>query len=166
MSTPQDVALIDARKGVAMFHKVNVPIIGLLLNMSHFICGSCDAPHELFGSADKFVNAADELGLDVLGEYLGALASRKRAGLTHRQGAARDECVGRRRRGAAGDGAEREDGGGRAGGDEERGREGVEVVVGKAGEHRRREGVARSVGDCSMASRLARIGRTLQRALM
>ncbi|BEJ14121.1 hypothetical protein CspHIS471_0312950 [Cutaneotrichosporon sp. HIS471] len=68
VSTPQDVALIDARKGVAMFNKVNVPIIGLLLNMSHFICGSCDAPHQLFGSPDKFVRAADELGLDVLGE--------------------------------------------------------------------------------------------------
>ncbi|KLT44477.1 P-loop containing nucleoside triphosphate hydrolase protein [Cutaneotrichosporon oleaginosum] len=68
VSTPQDVALIDARKGVVMFNKVNVPIIGLLLNMSHFICGSCDAPHELFGSADKFVRAAHELGLDVLGK--------------------------------------------------------------------------------------------------
>lgn len=70
VSTPQDVALIDARKGVSMFHKVNVPIIGLLLNMSHFICGACEAPHELFGSADKFVKAADDLGLDVLGEYM------------------------------------------------------------------------------------------------
>ncbi len=68
VSTPQDVALIDARKGVAMFNKVNVPIVGLLLNMSHFICGSCDTPHELFGSADKFVRAADELGHVVLGE--------------------------------------------------------------------------------------------------
>ncbi|KAL1413206.1 hypothetical protein Q8F55_000958 [Vanrija albida] len=68
VSTPQDVALIDARKGVAMFQKVGVPIIGLLLNMSHFKCGSCDTPHELFGSSDKFTAAASELGLDVLGK--------------------------------------------------------------------------------------------------
>ncbi|RSH87999.1 uncharacterized protein EHS24_000522 [Apiotrichum porosum] len=67
VSTPQDIALIDARKGVAMFQKVNVPITGLLLNMSHYTCSSCSVPHELFGSADKFTKAANELGLEVLG---------------------------------------------------------------------------------------------------
>lgn len=67
MSTPQDVALIDARKGVNMFHKVNIPIIGLLLNMSHFTCDSCSTPHELFGSSAKFEKAAEELGIPILG---------------------------------------------------------------------------------------------------
>ncbi|WVQ79340.1 hypothetical protein IAT38_001437 [Cryptococcus sp. DSM 104549] len=68
VSTPQDVALIDARKGVGMFNKVNIPIIGLLLNMSHFTCGSCSTPHELFGSSAKFEKAANDLSLEVLGK--------------------------------------------------------------------------------------------------
>ena len=45
-------------------------IIGLLLNMSHYTCASCSTPHELFGSPDKFANAASELHLPVLGEYV------------------------------------------------------------------------------------------------
>lgn len=68
VSTPQDVALIDARKGVGMFNKVSIPIIGLLLNMSHFTCTSCTTPHELFGSSAKFEKAAKDLNLDVLGK--------------------------------------------------------------------------------------------------
>jgi len=84
VSTPQDVALVDARKGVGMFNKVSIPvcletatlrgdltvmeIIGLLLNMSYYTCTSCSTPHELFGSSANFSNAADELGLSVLGE--------------------------------------------------------------------------------------------------
>ncbi|WVW86760.1 hypothetical protein I302_108814 [Kwoniella bestiolae CBS 10118] len=68
VSTPQDVALIDARKGVGMFNKVSIPIIGLLLNMSHFTCSSCTTPHELFGSSENFEKAAGELGLEVLGK--------------------------------------------------------------------------------------------------
>ncbi|KAK8849529.1 hypothetical protein IAR55_004863 [Kwoniella newhampshirensis] len=67
VSTPQDVALVDARKGVGMFHKVSIPMIGLLLNMSHFTCSSCSTPHELFGSSAKFEKAANDLKLDVLG---------------------------------------------------------------------------------------------------
>ncbi|TYJ57853.1 hypothetical protein B9479_001463 [Cryptococcus floricola] len=68
VSTPQDVALIDARKGVGMFNKVSIPMIGLLLNMSHFTCSSCSTPHELFGSAAKFEKAANDLRLEVLGK--------------------------------------------------------------------------------------------------
>ncbi|WWC92963.1 uncharacterized protein L201_007926 [Kwoniella dendrophila CBS 6074] len=68
VSTPQDVALIDARKGVGMFNKVSIPMIGLLLNMSHFTCTSCTTPHELFGSSKNFEKAANELGLEVLGK--------------------------------------------------------------------------------------------------
>ncbi|WVF68592.1 hypothetical protein IAT40_003361 [Kwoniella sp. CBS 6097] len=68
VSTPQDVALIDARKGVAMFNKVSIPMVGLLLNMSHFTCDSCTKPHELFGSSAKFESAATDLNLEVLGK--------------------------------------------------------------------------------------------------
>ncbi|KGB77983.2 MRP family ATP-binding protein [Cryptococcus deuterogattii R265] len=68
VSTPQDVALIDARKGVGMFNKVSIPIIGLLLNMSHFTCTTCTTPHELFGSSAKFEKAAKDLKLEVLGK--------------------------------------------------------------------------------------------------
>ncbi|TFK68052.1 P-loop containing nucleoside triphosphate hydrolase protein [Pluteus cervinus] len=68
VSTPQDVALSDVRKGVAMFRKVAVPITGILLNQTHFVCPSCTAPHPLFGSPEKFRSVAKQLDLDVLGE--------------------------------------------------------------------------------------------------
>jgi len=55
VSTPQDVALIDARKGMHMFNKVKVPIIGLVENMSYFICNQCNKKHYIFanGGAKK-----------------------------------------------------------------------------------------------------------------
>jgi len=68
VSTPQDVALVDARKGVSMFRKVSVPILGVLLNMSYFSCGSCNTPHHIFGPLTPFHNTAEELSLKVLGE--------------------------------------------------------------------------------------------------
>ncbi|KAF9030990.1 P-loop containing nucleoside triphosphate hydrolase protein [Hymenopellis radicata] len=68
VSTPQDVALKDVNKGVAMFRKVDVPITGIVLNQSHFICGNCDAAHYLFGSPEGFRSAAERLGVDVLAE--------------------------------------------------------------------------------------------------
>ncbi len=68
VSTPQDVALKDVNKGVAMFRKVDVPITGIVLNQSHFICGNCDASHYLFGSPEGFRSAAERLGVDVLAE--------------------------------------------------------------------------------------------------
>ena len=49
VSTPQDIALIDARRGVAMFEKVNVPILGLIENMSYFMCPHCGERSEIFG---------------------------------------------------------------------------------------------------------------------
>ncbi|HJR57387.1 MAG TPA: Mrp/NBP35 family ATP-binding protein [Rhizomicrobium sp.] len=49
VSTPQDIALIDARKAIAMFHKVKVPILGLVENMSMFICPGCGQSHPIFG---------------------------------------------------------------------------------------------------------------------
>ncbi|KAG9047642.1 hypothetical protein FS837_001835 [Tulasnella sp. UAMH 9824] len=68
VSTPQDVALIDAKKGVAMFRKVDVPIIGLLLNMAHFTCSTCSTPHHIFGPLTSFHQTADALNLKILGE--------------------------------------------------------------------------------------------------
>tara|TARA_Y100000590_G_scaffold468471_1_gene651349 strand:+ start:1425 stop:2465 length:1041 start_codon:yes stop_codon:yes gene_type:complete len=67
ISTPQDVALIDARKGINMFKKVNVPIIGLVENMSYFICKNCDQKHFIFsnGGAKK---EAEKSNIAYLGE--------------------------------------------------------------------------------------------------
>jgi ATP-binding protein involved in chromosome partitioning len=48
VTTPQDVALIDARKGLAMFQKVNVPVLGIIENMSYYICPSCGHRDEIF----------------------------------------------------------------------------------------------------------------------
>ncbi|MEK9533037.1 MAG: Mrp/NBP35 family ATP-binding protein [Alphaproteobacteria bacterium] len=55
VSTPQDLALIDARKGLNMFRKVDVPILGIIENMSYFICPDCDSRHDIFstGGAEK-----------------------------------------------------------------------------------------------------------------
>ncbi len=49
VSTPQDLALVDARKGLNMFRRVSVPILGIVENMSYFICPSCGERHEIFG---------------------------------------------------------------------------------------------------------------------
>ena len=49
VSTPQDLALIDARKGLNMFRKTDIPVIGLIENMSFFICSKCGERHEIFG---------------------------------------------------------------------------------------------------------------------
>ncbi|KAI0336028.1 P-loop containing nucleoside triphosphate hydrolase protein [Cubamyces sp. BRFM 1775] len=68
VSTPQDVALTDVRKGVSMFQKVSVPIVGLVLNESHFICPSCTTPHQLFGSPAAFRATAARYNVNVLGE--------------------------------------------------------------------------------------------------
>ena len=67
VSTPQDIALIDARKGLNMFRKVEVPILGLIENMSYYICPSCGHRDEIFahGGAQR---AALEMGVPFLGE--------------------------------------------------------------------------------------------------
>lgn len=49
VTTPQDLALADAQKGIAMFEKVNIPIIGLIENMSAFVCGHCGETSHVFG---------------------------------------------------------------------------------------------------------------------
>ncbi|KAH7890375.1 P-loop containing nucleoside triphosphate hydrolase protein [Phlebopus sp. FC_14] len=68
VSTPQDVALADVRRGVSMFRKVSVPITGIMLNQSYFVCPSCTTPHQLFGSPDAFRKIASTLRVDILGE--------------------------------------------------------------------------------------------------
>jgi ATP-binding protein involved in chromosome partitioning len=67
VSTPQDLALIDARRGVAMFEKVNVPILGLIENMSTFICPKCGTRSDIFGHGGARDEAA-KLGVPFLGE--------------------------------------------------------------------------------------------------
>jgi ATP-binding protein involved in chromosome partitioning len=67
VSTPQDLALIDARKGLNMFRKVNVPVLGIIENMSYFICDSCGKRHEIFGHGGARAEA-EKLALPFLGE--------------------------------------------------------------------------------------------------
>jgi ATP-binding protein involved in chromosome partitioning len=66
VTTPQDVALNIARKGLRMFQHVNVPIIGLIENMSGFVCSKCGTRHDLFGK-DGGQRTAKELGVPFLG---------------------------------------------------------------------------------------------------
>ena len=58
VSTPQDLALIDARRGIAMFRKVDVPILGVIENMAHFTCTECGTQHALFGAGGAQAEAA------------------------------------------------------------------------------------------------------------
>ncbi|XP_075610145.1 iron-sulfur cluster transfer protein NUBPL isoform X1 [Balearica regulorum gibbericeps] len=67
ISTPQDVALLDARKGAEMFRKVHVPVLGLVQNMSVFQCPKCKHETHIFG-ADGVRHLAKTLGLDILGD--------------------------------------------------------------------------------------------------
>jgi len=67
ITTPQDVSLIDARRGLRMFEKVNVPVLGLIENMSFFVCHKCDERHNIFRhGGGKMVS--EELGIPFLGE--------------------------------------------------------------------------------------------------
>jgi ATP-binding protein involved in chromosome partitioning len=67
VSTPQDIALIDARKGLNMFRKVDVPVLGIIENMSYFLCPHCGGRSDIFshGGARR---EAERLGTDFLGE--------------------------------------------------------------------------------------------------
>lgn len=58
VSTPQDLSLIDARRGISMFRKVDVPILGIIENMSHFICPDCGGSHAIFGQGGAAAEAA------------------------------------------------------------------------------------------------------------
>ncbi|HVZ08797.1 Mrp/NBP35 family ATP-binding protein [Rhodopila sp.] len=67
VSTPQDIALIDARRGVKMFEKVNVPVLGLIENMSYFCCPDCGHRTDIFGHGGARAEAVRS-GIDFLGE--------------------------------------------------------------------------------------------------
>jgi ATP-binding protein involved in chromosome partitioning len=67
VSTPQDIALLDARRGLFMFQRVEVPVLGLIENMSYFVCPSCGERSEIFGHGGARQTAL-ELGMDFLGE--------------------------------------------------------------------------------------------------
>ena len=67
VSTPQDIALLDARKGLNMFRKVDVPVFGLVENMSYYVCPKCGDRAEIFGHGGARVEA-DRMGMDFLGE--------------------------------------------------------------------------------------------------
>ena len=67
VSTPQDIALIDARRGVTMFEKLKVPVLGLVENMSYFCCPNCGHNTELFGHGGAR-REAETMGVPFLGE--------------------------------------------------------------------------------------------------
>jgi ATP-binding protein involved in chromosome partitioning len=67
VSTPQDLALIDARRGIAMFKRVNVPVLGIVENMSTFICPSCGTRSDIFGHGGAR-HEAERLNVPFLGE--------------------------------------------------------------------------------------------------
>jgi len=67
VSTPQDLALIDARRGIAMFNRVNVPVLGIVENMSYFLCPHCGTRSDIFSHCGAR-HEAERLGVPFLGE--------------------------------------------------------------------------------------------------
>ena len=67
VSTPQDIALLDVRRGIAMFEKVDVPVFGIIENMSYFLCPHCDERSEIFAHGGARETSA-KLGVGFLGE--------------------------------------------------------------------------------------------------
>ncbi|MGQ3675009.1 Mrp/NBP35 family ATP-binding protein [Xanthobacter sp. TB0139] len=67
VSTPQDLALIDARRGIAMFEKVNVPLLGVVENMAYFVCPHCGERSDIFGHGGARAEA-EKVGVPFLGE--------------------------------------------------------------------------------------------------
>ena len=67
VSTPQDIALLDVRRGINMFHKVDVPVFGIIENMSYFVCPHCNKRSNIFnhGGAE---NTANQMGIEFLGQ--------------------------------------------------------------------------------------------------
>jgi ATP-binding protein involved in chromosome partitioning len=65
VTTPQDLALLDARKGIEMFNKVNVPVLGIVENMSTHVCSQCDHEEAIFGAGGGAA-LAQEYGTELL----------------------------------------------------------------------------------------------------
>ncbi|MEQ9330979.1 Mrp/NBP35 family ATP-binding protein [Thalassobaculum sp.] len=76
VSTPQDIALLDARKGLNMFRRVDVPVLGIVENMSYFLCPHCGERSEVFGHGGAR-QEAERLGVPFLGEVPLHLAIRE-----------------------------------------------------------------------------------------
>jgi ATP-binding protein involved in chromosome partitioning len=76
VSTPQDLALIDARRGVTMFRKVDVPVLGVVENMSYFLCPHCGGRSDIFAHGGAR-HEAERLGVPFLGEIPLTLAIRE-----------------------------------------------------------------------------------------
>ena len=116
VSTPQDLALIDARKGLAMFKTTAVPVLGIVENMSTFVCPHCGKESHIFGHGGARETAA-QLGVDFLGEIPLVMSIREtsdagtpivakepgqsRSARVYRAGRTRQGQAGRRRRRAA-----------------------------------------------------------------
>ena len=78
VSTPQDLALIDARRGVAMFKRVNVPVLGVVENMSYFLCPECGTRSDIFGHGGAR-HEAERQGVAFLGEVPLHMAIREKS---------------------------------------------------------------------------------------
>jgi ATP-binding protein involved in chromosome partitioning len=78
VSTPQDLALVDARRGIAMFRRVNVPVLGIVENMSYFLCPHCGERSEIFGHGGARAEA-ERLGVPFLGEVPLDMAIREKS---------------------------------------------------------------------------------------
>jgi ATP-binding protein involved in chromosome partitioning len=76
VSTPQDLALIDARRGISMFNKVDVPVLGIVENMSYFLCPHCGGRSDIFAHGGAR-HEAERLGVPFLGEIPLALGIRE-----------------------------------------------------------------------------------------
>ena len=79
VSTPQDLALIDARRGIAMFNKVDVPVLGIVENMSYFVCPHCGERTDIFAHGGAR-HEAEKLGVPFLGEVPLAMTIREHSG--------------------------------------------------------------------------------------
>ena len=78
VTTPQDIALLDARKGIEMFRKVDIPVLGVVENMSYFACPECGAKSQVFGVGGG-ERVAEEFGVPLLGQLPLALDIREQA---------------------------------------------------------------------------------------
>lgn len=78
VTTPQDIALLDARKGIEMFRKVNIPVLGVVENMAVHVCSNCGHAEHLFGEGGG-VRLAEEYGVELLGSMPLSMMIREQA---------------------------------------------------------------------------------------
>ncbi len=80
VTTPQDIALLDAQKALVMLQKLDIPILGIVENMSSFICSNCNYKHDIFGTSGG-INMATKYGIRLLGNIPLDLNIRQQADL-------------------------------------------------------------------------------------